>query len=170
MVKPEAGTLKVQGAEASAQMDVSEMAFPLYCCVPVLGDLLRRHGISRTCATVAECGGPLRSLANFAVYMLLVEAWVYWVHYYLLHRWPWGKKNLKHDLHHAYKHDFEMTTWSGYAFEAIDGASQGLVRVLSLPIADTLCEPFCIALRPRPGSRLADRHAVCCSRSSSCSC
>ena len=129
-VRPEAETLKVQGAEARAQMDVSEMAFPLYCCVPVLGDVLRRHGLSRTFATVAECGGPLRSLANFVVYMFLVEAWVYWVHYYLLHRWPWGKKNLKHDLHHAYKHDFEMTTWSGYAFEAVDGASQGLPFIL----------------------------------------
>ena len=38
-VKPTAETLKVQGAEARGQMDVSEMAFPLYCCVPVLGDV-----------------------------------------------------------------------------------------------------------------------------------
>ena len=130
-VKPDALTLRVRGDEARGQMQVSEMAFPLYCCVPVLGDVLRRHGVSRTCDTVEACGGPLRSAANFLVYMLVVEAWVYWVHMFLLHKWSWGKRNLKHDLHHAYKHDYEMTTWSGYAFEAVDGASQGLPFILT---------------------------------------
>jgi len=129
-VKPAAPTLRVQGEDARAQMHMSELAFPLYCCVPVLGDVLRRYNLSRTCPTVEACGGPAVSTANFLVYMWLVEAMVFWVHYFLLHKWPWGKANLKHDLHHAYKHDFEMTTWSGYAFEAVDGASQGLPFIL----------------------------------------
>ena len=111
-------------------MLVSEMAFPLYCCIPVLSDVLRRHGYSKICATVEECGGPIRSLFNFLVYIFVVEAMVFWVHYWLLHKWPLGKRVLKHDIHHAYKHEHEMTTWSGFAFEAIDGASQGLPFVL----------------------------------------
>ena len=100
------------------------------CCVPVLGDLCRRYGVSRTCATVDECGGPARSVLNFAVYMFIVEAMVFWVHYWLLHKWPAGKAWLKHDLHHSYKHENEMSTWSGYAFEAVDGASQGLPFII----------------------------------------
>merc|ERR1712146_217686 len=42
----------------------------------------------------------------------------------------WGKEHLKHDVHHSYKHGSEMFTWSGYAFEAIDGSLQGLPLVI----------------------------------------
>lgn len=101
-------TLKVRGEEAQRQMLVSEMAFPLYCCVPVLSDVLRRHNFSKVCPTIEECGGPMRSLLNFSIYLFLVEAMVFWVHYWLLHKWPLGKRLLKHDIHHAYKHDHDM--------------------------------------------------------------
>ena len=38
--------------------------------------------------------------------------------------------NLNHDDHHKFVHADKMTTWSGYAFEAIDGALQGVPFVL----------------------------------------
>jgi len=55
-----------------------------------------------------------------------MEFLVFFDHYYILHVWKWGKKNLKHDVHHAYEKSSEMTVWTGYAFEALDGFSQGL--------------------------------------------
>jgi len=64
----------------------------------------------------------------------MVEGGVFFVHYWMLHKWPWGKRNLNHALHHSMKEQTEMTSWSGYAFEAVDGASQGLPFVIFLLI------------------------------------
>jgi Delta7-sterol 5-desaturase len=92
--------------------------------------LLRHHGLSKVTDTFAECGGVGQSLANFALYMFLVEGGVFFVHYWMLHVWEWGIKNLNHNDHHKYVHDDQMTSWSGYAFEAIDGTLQGVPFVV----------------------------------------
>lgn len=112
------------------QMHLSEMAFPIYCVVPAVGEWCRRKQFSAVCATVSECGGWGKSTLNFAVYLLLVEGMVFWIHYWVLHVWPLGKEKFKHSVHHSYKCESEMSAWTGYAFEAIDGASQGLPFVL----------------------------------------
>jgi lathosterol oxidase len=136
--KPEAKHLKLSEELTKEQIYLSELAFPLYSAVPALSDLCLRLGISKIKPTVEDCGGWGISIRNMVLYMFLVEGMIYYVHYWLLHKWKWGKDNLKHDIHHAYKHESEMSTWSGYAFEAVDGASQGLPFV------------FCTLLVPIP--------------------
>ena len=66
------------------------------------------------------------SLFWFFCYFVTLEFLVFADHYWLLHVWLWGKKNLKHDEHHIYEKSDEMNPWTGYAFSAIDGFSQGL--------------------------------------------
>jgi len=123
-------TNQITSEELKKQIQLSEIAFPLYCLVPVSGDMVRRLGVSRLCDSVSDCGGWGQSLFNLFIYLFLVEGAVYFVHYWMLHKWPWGKVNLKHHVHHAMKEQNEMTTFSGYAFEAVDGASQGLPFIL----------------------------------------
>jgi len=123
-------TNEVSAEDLKKQIKLSEIAFPLYCLVPVSGDICRRKGVSRICDSVSDCGGWGPSLLNWAVYLFLVEGAVYFVHYWMLHKWVWGKRNMKHSVHHAMKEKEEMTTFSGYAFEAVDGASQGMPFII----------------------------------------
>jgi sterol desaturase/sphingolipid hydroxylase (fatty acid hydroxylase superfamily) len=141
--RPTADTLKMSKKRIWEHIEMSEIAFPVYCLVPVLGDWGRKHQISRICYSVEECGGWPAIVLNCCVYMFLVEAGVFWVHYWLLHVFPWGKRVFNHAKHHSFKLESEMTSFSGYAFEAIDGASQGLPFILFqylIPI------PFAFAL------------------------
>ena len=130
LFKPNAPTLTLSKALTLEQIGVSETAFPLYSAVPALSDVCLRLGISKIRPTVDACGGWGTSLRNMLIYMFFVEGMIYYIHIWLLHKWAWGKDNLKHDIHHAYKHEHEMSTWSGFAFEAVDGAAQGLPFVL----------------------------------------
>jgi len=127
---PHLPTNQITSEELKKQLYLSEIAFPLYCLVPVSGDMFRRNNLSRICESVSSCGGWLQSFVNFVLYLLLVEGAVYFVHYWMLHKWPWGKRHLKHNVHHAMKESNEMTTFSGYAFEAVDGASQGMPFII----------------------------------------
>jgi hypothetical protein len=86
-------------------------------------------GISKLQPSVEDTGGYVVSFRNLLIYIFFVEGMIYYVHYWLLHKWKWSKDHLKHDLHHKYKHESEMATWSGYAFEAVDGALRGLPLV-----------------------------------------
>jgi len=62
---PHLETNKITNEHIQNQLKLSEIAFPLYCLVPTLGDFLRRLGISRVCDSFAECGGVLQSTFNF---------------------------------------------------------------------------------------------------------
>jgi len=123
-------TNQISANQLKRQIRLSEIAFPLYCLVPVSGDMFRRRGISRICDDVSSCGGWLQTLVNYVIYLFFVEGAVYFVHYWMLHKWPWGKVQLKHHVHHAMKEQNEMTTFSGYAFEAVDGAAQGMPFII----------------------------------------
>jgi len=89
---PNLPTNKISDANIREQIKISEIAFPLYCLVPTIGDLARRYGLTRVCDDFASCGGVVMSTFNFVVYMFLVEGGVFFVHYWMLHKWVWGKK------------------------------------------------------------------------------
>eukprot|EP00466_Bigelowiella_natans_P016123 jgi/Bigna1/135842/aug1.31_g10550 len=142
--RPQANTLKVPWEEQMRQMLHSEKAFPMYAVVPTIGDIMRSYGFSQIVPSFAACGGVVASLAHFVIYMFLVEGGVFFVHYWLLHKWEWGRKNLNHDDHHLYIHDDEMTTFTGYAFEPIDASLQGLPFVF-FQFVIPVPEPLAIA-------------------------
>ena len=130
IVWPEAGTNEISDELSSLHIKSSEIAFPLYTFVPVLADLVKKKGWSSTCDTMQECGGITWSLFSFGCFILLLEFIVFFDHWYILHVWKWGKKNLKHDVHHQYEQSDEMTVWTGYAFDPLDGFSQGFGLVI----------------------------------------
>lgn len=35
---------------------VSELAFPIYCIVPTIGDFAQKYGLSRVCEDFESCG------------------------------------------------------------------------------------------------------------------
>ena len=118
-------------------VEVSLQAFPLYVMVPVLVDLFRVRGWSMACDSVAACGGPARSLLGCAGYFLALEFIIFFDHYYLLHKWDWGKRLGQHAFHHVYKYADQLNAFSGYAFAPQDGFSQGLalaVCTLFVPV------------------------------------
>jgi len=127
---PKAETLKISNELTMEQIRLSETAFPLYSAIPALSNLFVRLGISKLQPSVEDTGGYVVSFRNLLIYLFFVEGMIYYVHYWLLHKWKLSKDHLKHDLHHKYKHESEMATWSGYAFEAVDGALQGLPLVI----------------------------------------
>ena len=119
--------------------------------MPVLGDFLRKKHISKTCGSVEECGGVVQSLLSFAVYFTFVEFVTFFDHWYILHVWKWGKKHMKHDVHHKFERSDEMTTFTGFAFDAVDGFSQGLgitlgQLVVPVPVTWVLTFSFAIGL------------------------
>ena len=126
LIWPEAGTNKISKELVSLHIKSSEIAFPLYTFVPVLGDFLRKKGWSSTCESLEECGGITQSFFNFFLFLFVLEFIVFFDHYYILHVWKWGKKHLKHDIHHQYEASDEMTTYTGFAFDPLDGFSQGI--------------------------------------------
>jgi len=128
---PKYGTNYVPITLQRYHMYLSEMAFPLYSTVPAFGDFLKKKGLSQTCDTIDECGGILKSILSYIIFFIILEFIVFFDHYYLLHVNKWGKKNLKHDLHHKFEKANEMTTFTGFAFDPIDGWSQGLGLVLA---------------------------------------
>ncbi|ETO36017.1 hypothetical protein RFI_01047 [Reticulomyxa filosa] len=202
---PSHGTNRVPKHLEIHHIKTSELAFPLYTFVPVLGDFARKKGFARAlshnrfrfyfyapsifcvqyllslCESVELCGGFAPSLLKFVAFMVLLEFLVFFDHWYILvnlfffaglfkkrkkiwtprgthifffkniyvymvmlaicpydyvhikkkkHRWEWGKKNLNHHLHHSFELADEMTAWTGYAFEAVDGFSQGFPLVI----------------------------------------
>eukprot|EP00483_Globobulimina_turgida_P010447 UN10468 len=126
IIWPKAGTNEVPHALSIAHMKLSEIAFPLYTFVPVLGDVLRKKSWSAACDSVQECGGFFQSLFCFSIFVLVLEFIVFFDHWFILHIWKWGKANLNHDLHHKYEASDEMNVWTGFAFDPLDGFSQGI--------------------------------------------
>ena len=89
---PKAPTSNLDQRLVDNMVEVSLQAFPLYVMVPVLVDLFRVRGWSMACDSVAACGGPARSLLGCAGYFLALEFIIFFDHYYLLHKWDWGKR------------------------------------------------------------------------------
>lgn len=148
---PELPTNRLSEAQIVQQKMQSEKAFPLYCLVPAVGDVFRMYGSSKVCYSLEECGGVMQSLVSIVVYLTLVEAGVFWIHYWWLHEFSWGKKNLNHALHHSHKTASDMNSWTGYAFEAVDGAAQGVPFVLfqfivPVPYAFVFCAGAFVAI------------------------
>ena len=134
---PKAPTSNLDQRLVDNMVEVSLQAFPLYVMVPVLVDLFRVRGWSMACDSVAACGGPARSLLGCAGYFLALEFIIFFDHYYLLHKWDWGKRLGQHAFHHVYKYADQLNAFSGYAFAPQDGFSQGLalaVCTLFVPV------------------------------------
>ena len=64
-------------------------------------------------------------------YFVLAELLIFLDHYWLLHKVEAGKRTLNHAKHHVYKHADQLNGFSGFAFAAQDGFSQGIQLVVA---------------------------------------
>ena len=122
---PLAPTSNVSHKLIDEMMQKSYRAFPLYVCVPLCTDFFVVKGWSSSCETVKDCGGLVHAFVGCVVYFFAVEFLVYGVHYSLLHKSHIGKRIMQHTQHHVYKYPDQLNAFSGYAFAAQDGFSQG---------------------------------------------
>ena len=104
---------------------LSEYAFPLYTFIPVSADFARKKQMSKICDTINDCGGWFMSLWQLILFMFVMEFIIFFCHYWVLHVWKFGKKYLRHDLHHNITELNELTAWTGFALDPIDGVIQG---------------------------------------------
>lgn len=128
---PDRQTNKVPAELQNHMVETSHIAFPLYVCVPLIGEFARKKGWERSCSSVEECGGWPITVAGCIGYFVLAELLIFLDHYYLLHKVEAGKRTLNHAKHHMYKHADQLNGWSGFAFEAQDGFSQGIQLVVA---------------------------------------
>ena len=84
---PKAETLKISNELTMEQIRLSETAFPLYSAIPALSNLFVRLGISKLQPSVEDTGGYVVSFRNLLIYLFFVEGMIYYVHYWLLHKW-----------------------------------------------------------------------------------
>uniref|UniRef100_A0A7S4EY31 Fatty acid hydroxylase domain-containing protein n=1 Tax=Chrysotila carterae TaxID=13221 RepID=A0A7S4EY31_CHRCT len=127
---PNAPCNKVSPKLQEYMVKVSHRAFPLYVTVVSFGEVFRKLGWSRHCESIEDCGGWAGTALNCIAYFLCVELLIFLDHYYLLHKFEWGKRVMKHSEHHVYKKADELNAWSAYAFAPQDGWSQGLPLAL----------------------------------------
>lgn len=128
---PDRETNKVPAELQEHMVSTSHIAFPLYVCVPLIGEFARKKGWERSCGSVEECGGWAATIAGCVGYFVLAELLIFLDHYYLLHKNENGKRLLNHAKHHVYKHADQLNGWSGFAFAAQDGFSQGIQLVVA---------------------------------------
>ena len=101
---PDAPASKVGAKLQQNMIEVAQHAFPLYATMPVLTDFFQKKGWAATCDGVEDCGGYVPALLGCVAFFAAIEVLIFLDHYYLLHKWNWGKKLGQHAYHHVYKY------------------------------------------------------------------
>lgn len=103
------------------QIKVSVKALPMYSALPAFNEMLAEQGWTRAYARLSDVG--LGAYVGYmAVYMLLVEFGVYWMHR-SLHELPWAYRHI-HATHHKYNKENTLSPFAGLAFHPLDGVLQ----------------------------------------------
>lgn len=105
----------------SINPQVSVKALPMYSALPAFNEMIAEHGWTRAYARLSDVG--LGTYVGYmALYMLLVEFGVYWMHR-SLHEIPWAYKHI-HATHHKYNKENTLSPFAGLAFHPLDGVLQ----------------------------------------------
>lgn len=103
------------------QIKVSVKALPMYSALPAFNEMLAEQGWTRAYARLSDVG--LGAYVGYmALYMLLVEFGVYWMHR-SLHELPWAYRHI-HATHHKYNKENTLSPFAGLAFHPLDGVLQ----------------------------------------------
>ncbi len=93
----------------------------MYSGLPAFNEMLAEYGWTRAYARLSDVG--LGTYAGYmALYMVLVEFGVYWMHRGL-HEIPWAYKHI-HATHHKYNKENTLSPFAGLAFHPLDGVLQ----------------------------------------------
>jgi lathosterol oxidase len=113
------------------QIQLSQLSIFIYTLLPVFDEWLVESGYTKVYYTIQEIGGLPSYFATMAVYFLLVEFGIYW-----MHRKLHTNKTLYnhiHLMHHQYNKPETLTPWASIAFHPIDGILQASPYVALLP-------------------------------------
>ena len=106
----------------SDQMRLAQSSLVLYAALPVLSEYLIESKLTKTYFYVEEVGGWGWYALYMAVYIVLVEIGIYWMHR-TLHTNKFLYKYV-HALHHKYNKASTLTPWASLAFNPLDGCLQ----------------------------------------------
>lgn len=112
------------------QMRLAQSSLVLYAALPVLSEYFIENKFTRTYFYVEEVGGWGLYSLYLALYIVLVEIGIYWVHR-TLHTNKFLYKYV-HGLHHKYNKAATLTPWTSLAFNPLDGVLQACPYVIFL--------------------------------------
>jgi len=104
------------------QMKLAQSSLVVYAALPVLSEYFIESKMTRTYFYVDEVGGWGFYALYFALYIVLVEIGIYWMHR-TLHTNKFLYKYV-HGLHHKYNKAATLTPWASLAFNPLDGVLQ----------------------------------------------
>ncbi|PHT56676.1 Delta(7)-sterol-C5(6)-desaturase 1 [Capsicum baccatum] len=111
------------------QISVAMKAMPWYCALPTLSEYMIENGWTKCFARISDVGWPSFVL-NAAIYLVIVEFGIYWMHK-LLHDIKPLYKYL-HATHHIYNKQNTLSPFAGLAFHPLDGILQAVPHVVAL--------------------------------------
>ncbi|XP_009404498.2 delta(7)-sterol-C5(6)-desaturase [Musa acuminata AAA Group] len=116
------------------QIYVAMKAMPWYCALPTLSEYMIEKGWTKCFFSISEVGWPIY-LTYMAIYLVLVEFGIYWMHRELHDIKPLYK--YLHVTHHIYNKQNTLSPFAGLAFNPLDGILQAVPHVISLFIVPT---------------------------------
>jgi lathosterol oxidase len=112
------------------QILLAQASLFMYAMLPVFSEWLISNKITKCYFYIDEIGGWIPYLLYTAVYMMVVETGVYWMHREL-HEQKWAYKYI-HALHHKYNRPDTLSPWASIAFNPLDGILQACPYVICL--------------------------------------
>ncbi|KAJ6793389.1 delta(7)-sterol-C5(6)-desaturase-like isoform X1 [Iris pallida] len=116
------------------QIKVSMKALPWYCVLPTLSEYMVENGWTQCYSSVGEVGWPMYIVYS-AIYLVLCELGIYWMHR-LLHDIKPLYKHF-HATHHIYNKQNTLSPFAGLAFHPLDGILQAVPHVMCLFVVPT---------------------------------
>ncbi|XXG83717.1 hypothetical protein AAC387_Pa10g1409 [Persea americana] len=116
------------------QIIVAMKAMPWYSALPTVSEYMIESGWTRCFSSISEIGFPAY-LAYLAIYLIIVEFGIYWMHRELHDIKPLYK--YLHATHHIYNKQNTLSPFAGLAFHPIDGILQAVPHVIALFLVPT---------------------------------
>ncbi|XP_010463676.1 PREDICTED: putative Delta(7)-sterol-C5(6)-desaturase 2 isoform X1 [Camelina sativa] len=111
------------------QIYVAMKAMPWYTLLPTVSEYMIEHGWTKCYSTLDHFNWFLCFL-YIAIYLVLVEFGIYWVHKEL-HDIKFLYKHL-HAIHHMYNKQNTLSPFAGLALHPLDGILQAVPHVIAL--------------------------------------
>ncbi|XP_061349378.1 delta(7)-sterol-C5(6)-desaturase-like isoform X2 [Gastrolobium bilobum] len=116
------------------QISVAMKAMPWYSLLPCISEYLTEIGWTKSFPRLYHVGWPAY-LFYLAIYLIIVEFGIYWMHRELHDIKPLYKH--LHATHHIYNKQNTLSPFAGMAFHPLDGILQALPHSLALFIIPT---------------------------------
>ncbi|CAK8533206.1 unnamed protein product [Lathyrus sativus] len=111
------------------QISVAMKAMPWYCLLPTVSEYVTEIGWTKSFPRIDNVSW-FEYIGYLAIYMVIVEFGIYWVHKELHDIKPLYK--YLHATHHIYNKQNTLSPFAGLAFHPLDGILQALPHSLAL--------------------------------------